>query len=282
MALKAAMARSLGGLIRIFEYVFYGVAALVSFAVAHDADAAKSQAPQWIKESISFLHNFGGSWLWAIAALGAFTTFSRKFIGPKEVWSAVHTLLNDFRDRAFESQEDPHANRVTLFRHQKWCLKSTAWFKMLTQGKWIWGGWLIPVERSGDMAQNPTVAFYAPMDYPNQAEGFAGIVFRRRVTLDLQELPALNSQMLKSNAGENTLKSYCESTNVSIKEIKKRLKRNEMCGRCFWGLHLEKEDASIWGVLVIDSHQPNIRPKDEIYDEYKSLAKILDAMLREI
>lgn len=282
MALRARKASTWGGRIRFFEYIFYGIAAIISFTVGHDADAANWQAPSWVKDSISFVHHSGGSWLWVFAVLAALMTYFRKFIGPKEVWSAVHTLLNDFRNRAFEGQEDPYANRVTLFRHQSWCFKRAALGKMVTQGKWIWSGWLVPVERSGDMTQNPTVAFYAPMDHPNRAEGFAGIVFRRRITLDLQGLPSLDSEMLKDDAGANTLKSYCESTNVSIQEIKKRLGRDGMCGRSFWGLHLEKEDASIWGVLVIDSHQPNIRPKDEIYEEYKNLAKILDAMLKEI
>lgn len=279
MALGARQASTWGGRIRFFEWVFYGFAAAISFAVAHDADATNWQAPSWVKESISFVHHSGGSWLWVFAILAALATYVRKFFGPKEVWNAVHTLLDDFRNRAFEGQEDPYANRVTLFRHQAWCFKPAAWGKMLTQGKWIWDGWLVPVERSGDMTQNPSVAFYAPRDRPNMAEGFAGTVFKRRITLDLQGLPALNSQML---AGDKILKSYCEQTNASVKEIKKRVEGDRMCGRSFWGLHLEKEDASIWGVLVIDSHQPNIRPKDEIYDEYKNLAKILGAMLKEL
>jgi hypothetical protein len=282
MALKARTSRAIGRLIRTFGYIFYGSVATISFAVANDAAAAKWQAPHWVKDTISFIHNSVGSWLWVFAALAAFMTFSRKFIGPKEVWSAVHTLLNDFRDRAFETQEDPHANRVTLFRHTRWCFKRTAWLKMFTQGKWIWGGWLVPVERSGDMTQNPAVAFYAPLDSPNKAEGFAGIVSRRGVTLELHQLPALGVQMLDDAAGEITLKNYCELTNISPREIKERLKRDKMCGRSFWGLHLEKEDTSLWGMLVIDSHQPTIKPKEEIYEKYKSLAKVLDAMLKEI
>jgi hypothetical protein len=282
MALKARTSRALSGWIRSFQYIFYGLGAIISFAIAHDADAARSNAPLWIKDTISFVHKTCGSWFWVCAALAALTTFSRNFVGPKEVWSAVHTLLNDFRDRAFETQEDPYANRVTLFRHSQWCFKRTAWFKMFTQGKWIWGGWLVPVERSGDMAQSPSVAFYAPLDHPNRAEGFAGIVFRRRVTFERPELPDLNRRMLDSAAGEKTLKVYCELTNVTPSEIKERLKRDRMCARSFWGLHLEKEDTSLWGVLVIDSQQPKIKPKEEIYGAYKSLAKVLDAMLKEI
>jgi hypothetical protein len=282
MALKARASRALGRLIRTFEIVFYGVAGMVSFAVAHDAEAAKWQAPQLVKDIISFVHNVCGSWLWVLVVLAALMAYFRKVIGPKEVWSAVHTLLDYFRDRAFESQEDPHANRVTLFRHTQWCFKRVAWLKMFRQCKWIWGGWLVPVERSGDMTQNPAVAFYAPLNRPEKAEGVAGIVFRRRVTFERHDLPALNRRMLDSVAGEKTLKSYCGLTKVTLDEIKERLKRDKMCARSFWGLHLEKEDTSIWGVLVIDSQQPKIRPKEEIYREYKNLAKVLDAMLREI
>lgn len=96
---------------------------------------------------------------------------------------------HDFRDRAFESPENPYANRVTLFRHQSWCFKWAALGKMLKEGKCIWNGWLVPVERSGDMPQNPRVAFYAPRDWPKMAEGFAGTVFKMRITVDVRELP---------------------------------------------------------------------------------------------
>ena len=233
MALGARRASTWNRLIRGCELTFCSLAAAISFAVAHDTDAAKWQAPSWVQDTLLFMHHAGGSWLWVFAVLAAVATETRKLVGPKEVWNAVRTLLNDFRDRAFESPENPYANRVTLFRHQSWCFKPAALGKMLKEGKCIWNGWLVPVERSGDMTQNPRVAFYAPRNRPRMAEGFPGTVFRRRIILDVQGLPALTRNMLMSETGRRTLKDYSERTNVSVDEIKRRVRRDETCGRSY-------------------------------------------------
>src|SRR5258706_1510307 len=87
------------------------------------------------------------------------------WVEAPRVWSAVHGILDDFRDHVFSHLKDQaeYERRVTLFKFVQfriwWC--------------WPMTQWLIPVERSGESTRRRVSTFHARLDRPTDAERVA-------------------------------------------------------------------------------------------------------------
>jgi hypothetical protein len=283
MALRGRVARRWSCIVNVLQGIFISAGALAAGAINFQPVLVAGKVPaEWI-EAILWIKGSAGIVVPVAAFLTAFAASLKKIIGPKHIWDAVHTLLDDFREKAFSDSSFPHSNRVTLFKHQQLCFKLVAWKKMFSaEKKPIWGGWLVPVDRSGDVTQNPKIAFSAPKDRPDLAEGFAGKIWTTNTELFVEGLPLLERRLIGDPDGENKILRYCKSSYGSVDDIKKRLLSNQWCPRSFWGIHLESENGKVWGVLLIDSHEANLRNRSEIAEQFRTLANTFKALLKHI
>ncbi len=207
-------------------------------------------------------------------ALGLFQLV-KQLLGPPVAWLTIDALLDDFRNKALPNCPSHHLHRVTLFRHRTWAFWSLS-PKNLFVKKWPWTGWLVPVERSGDVTQSPRVIFHAPKDDPKTAEGIAGHVWKTRECIYISELPDL-----APDSSDKTIKNYASKTKVSPEYLKKKLKEGKEFARSFWGIHVECK-GKIWGVIIIDSRNPTIVDSDQLKTIYRPIGACLDRLIEHL
>jgi hypothetical protein len=142
--------------------------------------------------------------------------------------------------------------------------------------KWPWTGWLVPVERSGDVTQSPHVIFHAPQDDPKRAEGVAGHVWKTRECVYISQLPDLNR-----SSSEKTVRSYASKTNINPEFLKSKLKSGKEFARSFWGIHVECKGKT-WGVIVIDSRNPEIVDNEQLKTIYRPIGACLSRLIEHL
>jgi len=168
-------------------------------------------------------------------------------VAPTVIWlrhrfdrsklEAVHGLLDQIREETFKNEKfelEQHA-RVTLFKHVWFCWRRWPFF----------GGWLVPLERSGFATRRTDAIFLAPDD-GEKCEGVAGRAWSRRAKVYVNTLPDLRStDPLPTDADFESYarKSFCCS---------KKLRRKPPQARSLCGVPIEVGNQR-WGVLVVDS-----------------------------
>ena len=199
--------------------------------------------------------------------LGAIQVF-KKSHGNPIIWNSVHGILNDFRDKVFPNQPAEHEHRVTLFRHYDsyFCLRT-----LLT--RFPWSGCLVPVVRSGEVTQNPHVIFNAPPDTPNKSTGVAGLTWESRECQHISNLPDLDT-----TSAERRIHSYASKTKSSPANIAKKVKKGKILARSFYGIPVEVKGKT-WGVIILDSRNPQIPNAEGIKQLYRNLAIPLERLL---
>lgn len=173
---------------------------------------------------------------------------------------SVHGLLDQICQATFKHDKFLHEQhgRVTLFRYQYFFF-----------GRWrFWGGWLVPVERSGEATRNTDTAFAAP-DNGEASEGVAGMTWSRRRNVSIEGLP--NLSLDKSEAA---FKKYADMSLYPIERIRKKVPRP----LSLYGIPVEVGGKK-WGVIVIDSVHPKINTKyaRQVFD---AIAPTLSSYLR--
>lgn len=164
----------------------------------------------------------------------------RKIIGPPWRWKQIHGLLDFIRDNVYDKGDDVHANRVTLFKHRRWCLRLRPILYAFH------GGWLVPVARSGHASQRTKALFRAPDD-TDKAEGWAGKTWARWKVQIVNNLPDVSANM----NGQN-VEVYATVTGVTTKWILKRRPKT----RSLAGIPVLVQGKA-WGVIVLDSKMEN-------------------------
>lgn len=161
---------------------------------------------------------------------------------------AVRGLLDQMCEHTFRGDDFDHEQhrRVTLFQH-----KFFYW-------RWpFFGGWLIPVERSGHKTRKTDAIFRAPDD-GEQCEGVAGRAWSSNRTVYVPGLPQLKG--IKPSDSDFTTyasKSFCSS---------KRLRSKPPQARSLYGIPVEVGNKR-WGVLVVDSVREGFQTRrfDQIF-----------------
>jgi hypothetical protein len=242
-------------------------AAIATFAQVHTSDFGPlapaldplvnwSSAHKWIPPVLTF-------------CLGLLQIAKRN-IGEPWVWDAIKHTLDHMQEHAFANQnaDGKHRNRVTLFKRIYWkfCLdrESRSWWRVRKP----WGGWLVPVRRSGHTTQNVSVVFYAPDD-PEKAEGVAGQTWARDSILPVDGLPDVSGACTDAN-----LRDYAARTWVSVDW----LRREKSSARSLLGIPVRVK-GEVWGVIVVDSQSTNIENREEIIKSYQLIAKVLGKLL---
>jgi len=173
---------------------------------------------------------------------------------------SVHGLLDQICDATFKNERFLHEQhrRVTLFRHQYF------FFGKLH----FWGGYLVPVERSGESTRKTDTVFAAP-DNGEACQGVAGMTWSRRRNVSIDSLPDLSV-----DNSEAAQQRYATMSFYPIERIKKKAPRP----LSLFGIPVEVGGKK-WGVIVIDSaHQKiNARAVKQVFD---NIAPTLSSYLK--
>jgi hypothetical protein len=197
-------------------------------------------------------------------------------IGRPKIWNAVHYLLDEYRQQIFgtdpaKSKDPDYYHRVTLFKH--------VWLRPTLRGR-PWGGWMIPVERSGQRTKSGIARFRASEHEPDRAQGVAGQTWARSRPVSVYGLPDINVPAPLPEECER----YATEGLVPQHWVYRR-KRNRMKGasngRAFFGIPIEVEGRT-WGAVVIDSRSPDEIAIEPLLDKPGYSFKLLGGTLSKL
>lgn len=225
---------------------------------------------------------------WAFLIIGTATAMillaeaSSRWWGKAREWKLIQFQLDQLSDTLFDGvqYQDMGANKVTLFRFKHFHLRLPSisfrprrWFR-----GW-WAGWLVQVCRSGHVTQNKRACFFAPDD-SDSAEGVAGMAWRSRKAILVDNLPAINN-----SSGIQRIRTYSERTWVTEAWITKALKRtpnsSSILPRSMFGVAVESKKGR-WGVLVIDSRETSLKTEEELVRLTSPICSNLAVLVEEV
>ena len=264
--------RRQGGLYR-FLIIVRRVAngAIAVFSASHAA------TPERFAEATPILASLTSGaqdWAWIVIFLCLVGTWGcswgLKALGNPVLLAGVDELLDSFRDGVFPDSEEDHAHhRVTLFKHRRFLLRGFD-FK---NGGWPLSGWLVPIARSGHTTQKTNVRFLAS-ERDDKAHGIAGRAWAVRIgTAVATGLPDLKNE----NVTPEDFAEYAGRTYVPNDWSRRRQPR----ARSLMAFTIESNRGAPWGVLVIDSRNPELdqeRAKLEFRNHGKVLGRLVEAM----
>jgi hypothetical protein len=114
-----------------------------------------------------------------------------------------------------------------------------------------WSGWLVPVIRSGHIAQRRGTFFLAPYDL-DKAEGFAGKVW----AAGDKEIAISAPTPLQEGAADADIRDYAGKTFITETMARRMLSKNTVLAASFRGVAIESKAGKRWGILVLDSRDP--------------------------
>lgn len=256
LMLKRDQARYFSGLLRhshwgliVLAGVFGGAANLNPSSVS---GATLSTLAEWTRQF---------SW-WAsplCVALALILGLLRSWVGPPDVWEAVHEGLEAVREATFDDwlDEPEHFHRVTLFKFYRFRPS----FRY-----WPWTRRLVAVERSGRHTRKAITSFRAP-DTPDDTNGVAGEAWARHDPYSVSDLPDVSDE-----PDVMAVRKYADQSSVSRPWIRE----NQPQTRSLFGMRVEV-GGERWGVIVLDSTEP-----DEIQGEqpFRLVARSLAPLLK--
>jgi hypothetical protein len=229
----------------------------VSIVVGAFARADPTKFPSMIEPYVAGLQK---GWMLPFVLIATPLAFWASSKTNRGKMDKVHGLLDQLRDHTFRNQnfDNEQNGRVTLFKHHRYSFR-----------RWpIRGGWLVPVERSGESTRNTNAIFRAPDD-GEESEGVAGRAWSKRANVYVGALPNL-----RRSPTEDQFNEYAEKSFVSVERLRK--KPPQACS--LFGIPIEV-DQKRWGVIVIDSTHPSIQQRCA-KDCMRQLAPILSIFLR--
>ena len=187
----------------------------------------------------------------------------RQIFGQPARWKAVKVALSALREQVFREEIDSgvpiHHHRVTLFKRTPLRLRIC---------RFPWSGWLIPVERSGDGTRTTRTVFRLT-DNPDLAEGVVGHSFYRETLLTVSGLPEITGESSTEELQEYARKTWCK---LEYLKSRKPKSRSFVATRVL-------VNGNTWGVLVVDSIDPEPKTAPEFVVAYDLAARIVGAIL---
>lgn len=251
-----------------FTYWSSTVVSIVLAAIGRVDKSWLAQRADWALSSYDFLTAAVPMFLPLAVILLAVTSQIRQHLLPSRIDLAIKKLLDDFRIRALPADDPQVTHRVTLFKHCR------MHFPLIRHWHLPWSGCLVPYERAGEFTLNTKTIFFAPKNWPDDARGFAGTVFKNNRCEYLSELPTLTHE-----SSALARRRYADATGVDDKWVRRRMRKNYVFPQCFWGIPVEVEGSRIWGVLVIDSRAPELPEVDQLKELFKPLGGCLSKLL---
>jgi hypothetical protein len=230
----------------VFAQVLGGALASV-VAISQNLAKPQTHAPALLAPVASWFSDRD----WWLGSLGLVLVgvggIARKRIGDQSVWDVIHEALDKLRDEVFRgvavTREDEH--RVTLFQH-----KAITWNSLWQYGPFKLG-FLVPVERSGEMTRRTKTVLRADRSNPQGAEGVAGQAWaqkKRGVSI------VTGLEPVDGSSSAASVRAYAEGTNVPEKWLLRWFDRNpgKKAPVSFCGIRVERSGRD-WGVILLDS-----------------------------
>lgn len=229
----------------------------VSVTVGAFAKADPANFPAAIAPYITTLQK---GWILPFVLIATPIAFWARNKTDRSKLAAVHGLLDQVCDHTFKNDKFDHEQnrRVTLFKYHKFTWRRWPFF----------GGWLIPIERSGESTRNTNAIFRAPDD-GEKCEGVAGRAWSKRSNVYVSNLPNL-----RNSPTDIQYKEYAEQSFVSVDKL--RRKPPQACS--LLGIPIEVGQRR-WGVIVVDSVLPQI-PQKATKTCLKQIVPTLSSYLR--
>lgn len=235
------------------------VLAVLSMVVAAMSRARPENYPEWLSKPIDWVQT--GWLLPAVLVATPLATVGRKMT-DRSKHRLVKGLLDEICRQTFNNEAFEHEQhrRVTLFKHRNFCWRRWPFF----------GGFLVPIERSGESTRKTGSIFHAPDD-GEDCTGVAGRVWSKRNYVYVKQLPDL-----KRNCDDASVSEYAEKTFMNARGLKRRPPQ----ARALFGIPVDV-GHSRWGVIVIDTVNTEIRTKSAKMI-FKKLASPLSSFLKEL
>jgi len=244
-------------------------------------DLSDASAPGGVWGNIiGWLQNWGVVQLVFLGLIAAFSSLLKVWAGNPQLWNAIEDFVNIIREHVFlekYNNEPQHHHRVTLFKYRKfkffiWPLRGwSPWGKF----RHPFSGWLVPVTRSGYATIRGGTTFLAPDD-ADDAEGIGGLCWQTGGMVVSDDLP----ELVKGSSSE-LFELYAGKTNTSEEFIEDRMSAGKVIPRSLCSIPIFTGKRRPWGVLVLDSRQPDaIKSPVENPTTY-SLAQKLTGILLE-
>lgn len=183
--------------------------------------------------------------------------FYLRLRGDPWLWDKLTFILNGYQAKALPNgAEIPnHQHRVTLFKRKRFACwprrgAGSIWWPY-GQGRWPGSGWLKPVLRSGHTTKNTKAIFLAPDD-PSAAEGLAGQSWVGNQVLIRSNLPDLNVE----NPSNTKIKDFARKTFCTEPMVRFMIRNKKPMPQSLAAIPVEV-NGQIWGVVVLDSSDPN-------------------------
>jgi hypothetical protein len=190
----------------------------------------------------------------ALAVLGAIAKIVKERLDQSWVWTAVQAIIDRIAKDTFGQTGSAHHHRATLFRYRNYYwlpFPFRSWSWPWGKGRWPCSGWLVPVIRSGHTSQRTRTYFLAPDDADN-AEGIAGQIWagNKELALSTGTVPQVGANQIEMTA-------YADKTFVKGTWVNEEVSHGKVLAASFRGLPIEGRAGKRWGVLLLDSRDPN-------------------------
>lgn len=231
----------------------------LSVFVGGFARANPQNFPDWAAKPITWLQ--AGWLLPAVLILAPMTVWGRKRT-DRSKHRLVKELLDEICRQTFGDEDfdlEQH-RRVTLFRFRNFCWRRPPFF----------GGFLVPIERSGEATRKSGSIFRAPDD-GEAGTGIAGRTWSRRRMIYVDGLPDL-----RNGCDDEKFKEYAEKTFMGAAQLRNRPPQ----ARALLGIPVDVNHRR-WGVIVIDTVNTSIQ-RSSAEDLFKKLASPLSSILKEL
>lgn len=231
-----------------------GVYLFSLIAVAVFTWAQNAQTPAFL----SIVKKMASQGLPIAVVVATLSTLVHHRLGTASRWNTVHRILSALQGVVFAEEKKrgdlSHNHRITLFK------------KCWPRDR------LLPVARSGDATMRSSASFRAPMDNPNAATGVAGHAFFRDDIPRVGGLPDVSG--LSGPPSDGDIAEYARKTWSTVEYVKRRrpLARSYVA-------HKIVVNREPWGVLIVDSTEPEPKLTPEDLRAYSLVATTIGTIL---
>lgn len=252
----------------IYYFFYYtqwlagGAAAVLTALASKDP----SKYPEWprIQQSVAFGKAYIGI-AFGLAVYVALANFTCKKIGAPWAWDAIKQIIDRFQKQVIKGSAQPKLDehRITLFKFGRFNLRLKDW-RCLGQRcrplkfRDLWTlRWFKPISRSGHLG---TLRTRFPLfENETRGEGVIGEVWKTEGVKRIDNLPKIPPEPGTSDVEAYGI--YADQVNCNENWLREEIGRTQ--ARSFCGIPIELQSGKKWGVIIIDSVEPQLKVTDE-------------------
>jgi len=254
-----------------------GAGLLLLFTLIIELDLSNKNLngwPDFILKGIGYTQQWSFYILVAIVFISMFAVVVNR-LPDKWVWEKLKFVLDEFQKKAYVNHLDDRTDdhRITLFQYKKFAgfrFKHNKTTFSLWGENALFGGWLVPVLRSGHRSLNTKAIFRAPLQ--GESEGVVGLCWDNQRSPVVDELP----RVVRSTSDEQRDK-YARRTFSDRRMIDDYVEGGKPLPRAIGAIPVFV-NGEIWGVLVLDSQAKN-GVTQEVLDNFSLTVEIIGQLL---